>query len=97
MIVDRYGSGHFCFLQTILIIRGETIMPSKAALETKQALVADLSERLKSSVAGVIVNYTGITVADDTKLRKQLREAGVVYTVAKNTHDQRAGFSRRGV
>ena len=65
-------------------------MPSKAVLEQKQALVSELSERLKSSVAGVIVNYSGITVADDTKLRKQLREAGVVYTVAKNTLIKRA-------
>ncbi|MBQ1413185.1 MAG: 50S ribosomal protein L10 [Clostridia bacterium] len=65
-------------------------MPSKAVLEQKQALVADLSDRMKASVAGVIVNYTGISVADDTKLRKQLREAGVVYTVAKNTLIKRA-------
>lgn len=65
-------------------------MPSKAVLEQKQALVADLAERMKASVAGVIVNYSGISVADDTKLRKQLREAGVVYTVAKNTLIKRA-------
>jgi len=65
-------------------------MPSKAILEQKQALAADLSQRLKASVAGVIVNYSGISVADDTKLRKQLREAGVVYTVAKNTLIKRA-------
>ena len=65
-------------------------MPSKAILEQKQALVNDLADRLKSSVAGVIVNYSGISVADDTKLRKQLREAGVVYTVAKNTLIKRA-------
>ena len=65
-------------------------MPSKAVLEQKQALVADLADRMKSSVAGVIVNYSGISVADDTKLRKQLREAGVVYTVAKNTLIKRA-------
>ena len=65
-------------------------MPSKAALEQKQALVADLSEKMKSSVAGVIVDYKGITVADDTKLRKQLREAGVNYCVAKNTLIKRA-------
>ena len=39
-------------------------MPSNAALEQKQALVAGLSDRMKASVAGVIVNYTGISVAD---------------------------------
>ncbi len=65
-------------------------MPSKAILEQKQALVADLSDKLKSSVAGVIVNYKGISVADDTALRKQLREAGVYYRVVKNTIIKRA-------
>ena len=60
-------------------------MPSNKVLEQKKAYVAELSERLKSSIAGVLVNYSGITVADDTKLRKELREAGVQYTVVKNT------------
>ncbi|MBQ0110879.1 MAG: 50S ribosomal protein L10 [Oscillospiraceae bacterium] len=60
-------------------------MPSTQVLEAKKAFVADLTERLKGSVAGVIVDYKGITVADDTKLRKELREAGVNYTVVKNT------------
>lgn len=65
-------------------------MPSEKILEQKQAIVADLVERLNSSVAGVLVNYKGITVADDTKLRKELREAGVNYTVVKNTLLSRA-------
>ncbi len=60
-------------------------MPSQKVLEQKKALVADLSEKMKNSVSGVLVNYSGITVADDTKLRKELREAGVYYTVVKNT------------
>ncbi|MGN0499464.1 MAG: 50S ribosomal protein L10 [Acutalibacteraceae bacterium] len=65
-------------------------MPSEKILEQKKAAVAELSERLKGSVAGVLVNYKGITVADDTKLRKDLREAGVKYTVVKNTLLKRA-------
>lgn len=65
-------------------------MPSEKILEQKKAVVAELSERLKGSVAGVLVNYKGITVADDTKLRKDLREAGVKYTVVKNTLLKRA-------
>ncbi|MDD5924450.1 MAG: 50S ribosomal protein L10 [Clostridia bacterium] len=65
-------------------------MPSNKVLEQKKAYVAELSERLKSSIAGVLVNYSGITVADDTKLRKELREAGVQYTVVKNTLLSRA-------
>ena len=48
-------------------------------------MVADLSERIKNSCAGVVVDYKGINVEDDTKLRKELREAGVEYTVVKNT------------
>lgn len=60
-------------------------MPSQKVLEEKKAIVAALKDRLQNSVAGVVVNYKGITVADDTKLRKDLREAGVQYTVVKNT------------
>ena len=84
------GTGVFVSCEMILNFRGETIMPSKAILEQKQAMVSELSDRLKGACAGVIVNYSGITVEDDTKLRKQLREAGVVYTVAKNTLIKRA-------
>ena len=58
-------------------------MPSTAVLERKKQMVADLSERIKNSCAGVVVDYKGINVEDDTKLRKELREAGVEYTVVK--------------
>lgn len=65
-------------------------MPSTVILEKKQAQVAALAERIKGSIAGVIVDYKGITVEDDTKLRKELREAGVEYTVVKNSLLKRA-------
>ncbi len=65
-------------------------MPSTVILEKKQAQVAALTERIKGSIAGVIVDYKGINVEDDTKLRKELREAGVEYTVVKNTLLKRA-------
>ena len=65
-------------------------MPSTAVLEKKQAEVAALSERMKGSIAGVVVDYKGINVADDTQLRRDLREAGVKYTVVKNTLLKRA-------
>ncbi len=58
-------------------------MPSAKVLEQKKQIVADLSETLKGSVAGVVVDYKGINVADDTALRKELREAGVKYSVVK--------------
>ncbi len=60
-------------------------MPSEKVLELKKQQVAALKERLDGSIAGVVVDYKGITVEDDTKLRKELREAGVEYTVVKNT------------
>lgn len=60
-------------------------MPSVKVLEAKKAEVAAISERLQNACAGIIVDYKGINVADDTVLRKELREAGVEYTVTKNT------------
>lgn len=65
-------------------------MPSTVVLEKKKQQVADLSQRMKNSCAGVVVDYKGINVEDDTKLRKELREAGVIYTVVKNSILQRA-------
>ncbi len=60
-------------------------MPSEKVLEAKKQQVAELKERLDGAVAGVVVNYSGINVADDTKLRKELRDNGIKYTVVKNT------------
>ena len=58
-------------------------MPSEKILEQKKQIVAELAEKLQKACAGVIVDYKGINVADDTKLRKELREAGVEYAVVK--------------
>ncbi|MCQ2486914.1 MAG: 50S ribosomal protein L10 [Clostridia bacterium] len=60
-------------------------MPSEKILEQKKQAVAELVEKLNGSVAGVLVEYKGVTVADDTALRAELREAGIEYTVVKNT------------
>ena len=60
-------------------------MPSAAVLEQKKQIVVELTEKLKSSCAGVVVDYKGISVADDTVLRKSLREAGIDYFVVKNS------------
>lgn len=60
-------------------------MPSAKILEAKKAEVAAIAERLEGACAGILVDYKGITVADDTVLRKELREAGVEYTVTKNS------------
>lgn len=65
-------------------------MPSEKVLESKKAKVEQLTELLKGSVSGVVVDYKGITVDEDTQLRKELREAGVKYFVEKNTMLKRA-------
>ena len=59
-------------------------MPSAKILEEKKKVVEDLTEKLKYP-AGVLVNYSGITVNEDTGMRVKLREANVDYTVVKNT------------
>ena len=60
-------------------------LPNALVLEQKQKQVAELKEKISAAVTGVVVDYKGISVADDTKLRKELRESGVDYFVVKNT------------
>lgn len=60
-------------------------MPSAKVLEQKKVTVAELIEKLKAAQAGVLVDYRGLTVSEDTELRRKFREAGVEYTVVKNT------------
>ena len=59
-------------------------MPNAKVLSEKQAVVAALTEKLQNAAAGVIVDYKGITVAEDT-LRTQCRENNIDYAVVKNT------------
>lgn len=60
-------------------------MPSAKILESKKAFVKEMNEKISGSLAGVVVAYNGISVENDTKLRRELREAGVEYMVVKNT------------
>ena len=60
-------------------------MPNAKVLSEKQAVVAALTEKLQNAAAGVIVDYKGITVAEDTTLRTQCRENNIDYAVVKNT------------
>lgn len=71
-------------------------MPSEKVLEKKKAQVAELSAQLREANVGVLVNYNGITVEKDTKLRKQLRESGASYKVVKNSILSRA-FKEVGI
>lgn len=60
-------------------------MASEKVLEQKKAQVAEVVETLKSAQTGILVDYRGLTVEEDTKLRNNLRAAGVKYFVVKNT------------
>lgn len=60
-------------------------MPSEKVLQSKKEIVAALAEKFQRCPAAVLVDYKGITVDQDTKLRKELREAGIDYSVEKNT------------
>lgn len=60
-------------------------MPNAKVLSEKKAVVAALEEKLKGAASGVLVDYKGITVAEDTELREELRKNDVDYAVVKNT------------
>ena len=61
-----------------------------AKVELKQPTVAAIAEDVKDAQSVVLVDYRGLTVEEDTELRKQLREAGIIYKVCKNTMMKRA-------
>ena len=65
-------------------------MPNAKVLSEKQAIVEALAERIKGASAGILVDYKGITVAEDTALRTELRKDEVNYTVVKNTLTRKA-------
>lgn len=65
-------------------------MPNAKVLESKKAVVAALEEQLKTAQSGVLVDYSGITVEQDTALRVAARQAGITYSVVKNTMVRRA-------
>ena len=56
-----------------------------AKVELKQPIVEEISAQIKDAQSVVLVDYRGLTVEQDTRLRKQLREAGITYKVYKNT------------
>ena len=56
-----------------------------AKVEQKQPIVAEIAETVKGAQSAIIVQYSGINVATDTELRKELREAGISYKVCENT------------
>ncbi|MCL1902959.1 MAG: 50S ribosomal protein L10 [Oscillospiraceae bacterium] len=71
-------------------------MPSNKILKQKEQQVNELAEKLNGSACGVLANYKGINVADDTKLREEMRKADVDYFVVKNSILSRA-FEKAGL
>ena len=61
-----------------------------AKVELKQPIVEAIAADVKDAQSIVLVDYRGLTVAEDTELRKQLRDAGIIYKVCKNTMMKRA-------
>ena len=68
-----------------IFLEVNTRMPNAKVLSEKQAIVAELTEKIQKATSGVIVDYKGITVEEDTALRKECRESNVDYAVVKNT------------
>ena len=65
-------------------------MPNAKVLSQKQAIVEELAARIQNASAGILVDYKGITVEEDTALRAELRKDNVNYTVVKNTLTRKA-------
>lgn len=81
-----------CLLSSCLLERGQfsfdmevNQMPNAKVLQEKQEIVKNLAEKMQKASAGVFVDYKGITVAEDSALRSQMRKAEVDYSVVKNT------------
>ena len=73
-----------------LRILQEVYRMSSAIIEQKKQIVAEIADKLKASKSTVVVDYRGLTVAEVTELRKQLREAGIDFKVYKNSMTRRA-------
>ena len=72
------------------ILQGGAIMAINAKIDLKKPVLEEISAQVEGAQCVLLVNYSGLTVAQDTQLRKELREAGVHYKVYKNTMMKRA-------
>ena len=88
--IAKLHIGIFIILLCDKKIGGELLMASKAAIAAKEQSVKELAERIKASKLVLLVEFIGTNVADDTVLRKDLREAGALKTVKKNNIIKRA-------
>lgn len=81
----RLRAGRFFILDAFYGYRHDKEVRFMAKVELKQPVVQEISENVKDAQSVVAVDYRGLTVEQDTELRKSLREAGVTYKVYKNT------------
>jgi large subunit ribosomal protein L10 len=72
------------------ILQGGAIMAINAKIDLKKPVLEEINAQVEGAQCVLLVNYSGLTVAQDTQLRKELREAGVHYKVYKNTMMKRA-------
>lgn len=84
-VPPRLRDGGFLIPAESKFGKEDVTLPSQKVLESKKAIVAQLTERFQNAQAGVLADYRGLTVEQDTALRVKLREAGVEYTVLKNS------------
>lgn len=77
-------------MSVIISVEVKSHMPNAKVLSEKQAIVDALAERIKNASAGILVDFKGITVSEDTALRTELRKDEVEYTVVKNTLTRKA-------
>ncbi len=78
------------FLSVSSSVEVKSHMPNAKVLSEKQAIVEALANRIKNAGAGILVDYKGITVEEDTALRSEMRKDEVNYTVVKNTLTRKA-------
>ena len=71
-------------------------MPSNSVLEQKKAVVADLVAKMQKAQSGVLVQYQGITVENDTKMRAAFRKAGVDYILPDSSEKENAPGRQNG-
>ena len=90
MIITSLSCGREVFLYLKLYAKIYKEVTIVAKVELKQPIVQEISDTIKNAASVVVVDYRGLTVAEDTQLRKNLREAGVTYKVYKNTYVSRA-------
>jgi large subunit ribosomal protein L10 len=86
----RLFAAEVFFMSVSSSVEVKSHMPNAKVLSEKQAIVEALAERIRNAGSGILVDYKGITVEEDTALRTEMRKESVNYTVVKNTLTRKA-------